>query len=42
MGTGLGARIFFLYFLLRFDVAWAYQVDNFSAPKYYISLGADF
>ncbi len=42
MGTGLGARIFFLYFLLRFDVAWAYDVDSFSAPKYYISLGADF
>ena len=42
MGTGLGARMFFLYFLLRFDVAWAYSVDKFSAPKYYISLGADF
>ncbi|MDO8548582.1 MAG: peptidase MA family metallohydrolase, partial [Ignavibacteria bacterium] len=42
MGTGLGARIFFLYFLLRFDVAWAYNVDGFSQPKYYISLGADF
>jgi len=42
MGTGLGARIFFLYFLLRFDVAWAYDVKGFSQPKYYISLGADF
>jgi Tol biopolymer transport system component len=42
MGTGLGARMFFLYFLLRFDVAWAYDVDGFSKPKYYISLGADF
>jgi Tol biopolymer transport system component len=42
MGTGLGARMFFLYFLLRFDVAWAYNVDGFSQPKYYISLGADF
>jgi Tol biopolymer transport system component len=42
MGTGLGARIFFLYFLVKLDVAWAYNVKGFSAPKYYISLGADF
>ncbi len=42
MGTGFGARIFFLYFLLRFDMAWAYNVDGFSQPKFYISLGADF
>lgn len=42
MGTGTGARIFFLYFLLKFDVAWAYNVEGFSKPKYYISLGADF
>ena len=42
MGTGVGARIFFLYFLLRFDVAWAYNIDGFSKPKFYFSLGADF
>lgn len=42
MGTGLGARVYFLYFLVRFDVAWAYNVDRFSAPRYYFSLGADF
>jgi outer membrane protein assembly factor BamA len=42
MGMGTGARIFFLAFLLRFDVAWAWNVDSFSPPKYYISLGADF
>ena len=42
MGTGLGARAFVLYFLLRFDVAWAYNVQGFSVPKYYISIGADF
>ncbi|HVO76054.1 MAG TPA: hypothetical protein VMT35_18665 [Ignavibacteriaceae bacterium] len=42
MGTGLGARIFFLYFLVRFDVAWAYFVDHFAKPKFYISLGTDF
>lgn len=42
MGTGAGARIFFLYFLVRFDVAWSYDLDVWSKPKYYISLGADF
>ncbi len=42
MGTGVGARIFFLYFLLRFDVAWAYNIDGFSKPKFYFSIGADF
>ena len=41
-GTGVGARIFFLYFLVRFDVAWAYNFNSFSRPKFYISLGADF
>ncbi len=41
-GTGLGARIFLLYFLVRFDVAWAYNFDSFSKPRFYISLGADF
>lgn len=42
MGTGVGARVYFLYFLLRFDVAWAYNIDKFSAPKFYFSIGADF
>jgi len=41
-GTGFGARVYFLYFLLRFDVAWAYNINNFSPPRYYISLGYDF
>ncbi len=41
-GTGFGARIFLLYFLVRFDVAWAYNFNSFSQPKFYISLGADF
>jgi hypothetical protein len=41
-GTGVGARVFFLYFLLKFDVAWAYNFNEFSPPKWYISLGADF
>jgi Tol biopolymer transport system component len=42
MGTGVGARLYFLYFLLRFDVAWPYYVERFGQPKFYISLGADF
>jgi len=42
MGTGVGARLYLLYFLVRFDVAWAYNVDRFSSPKFYISIGADF
>ena len=42
MGTGFGARVFFLYFLLRFDVAWAYNFDRFSEARFYFSLGADF
>ena len=42
MGMGTGARIFFLAFLVRFDVAWAWNLDGFSTPKYYLSLGADF
>jgi Tol biopolymer transport system component len=42
MGTGVGARLYFLYFLLRFDVAWAYNIDHFAKPKFYFSIGADF
>ncbi len=42
MGTGVGARVFLLYFLVRFDVAWAYNYNSFTKPKFYISLGADF
>jgi len=42
MGTGVGARLYFLYFLLRFDVGWPYNVNSFGQPKFYISLGADF
>ncbi len=42
VGMGIGARLFLLYFPLKFDVAWSYDMQKFSAPKYYISLGADF
>jgi hypothetical protein len=42
MGMGTGARIYFLGFLVRLDVAWAWRYSKFSEPKYYLSLGADF
>jgi Tol biopolymer transport system component len=42
IGTGVGARVFLLYFLVRFDVAWQYTYHGFSEPKYYFSLGSDF
>ncbi len=42
MGMGTGARIFFLGFLVKLDVAWAWYWSGFSEPKYYISLGTDF
>ena len=41
IGMGTGLRVFFL-FLWKFDVAWSYDLDKFSKPKYYISLGLDF
>lgn len=42
MGMGTGARIYFIGFLVRVDVAWAWYWSGFSEPKWYISLGADF
>ena len=42
IGTGFGARTYLLFFLLRVDVAWAYNGSKFSTPKYYFSLGVDF
>jgi outer membrane protein assembly factor BamA len=42
IGTGVGARVFFLGFLVRFDVGWSFDAQSFSKPKYYLSLGTDF
>ncbi|HMQ68476.1 MAG TPA: biopolymer transporter Tol [Ignavibacteria bacterium] len=42
VGTGLGARANLFGFPFKFDVAWRYDLDKFSSPKYYISLGYDF
>jgi outer membrane translocation and assembly module TamA len=41
-GMGFGVRIFLLYFPLKFDVAWSYNLQKFSMPIFYISLGSDF
>ncbi len=41
MGTGTGARMIFLGFLLKMDIAWQFNLQHFSAPKYYFSVGAD-
>ncbi len=41
IGTGVGFRIN-LFFLWRIDIAWKYNMDHFSKPRYYLSLGLDF
>ena len=41
MGTGFGIRMYFI-FLWKFDFAWAYNVEGFSKPRFYLSLGTDF
>ncbi len=40
-GTGYGVRMIFLGFLLKLDVAWAFNLREVSTPKYYFSVGAD-
>ena len=40
-GTGYGVRMILLGFLLKMDVAWAFDLRGFSLPHYYFSLGAD-
>lgn len=42
LGTGVGARMYLLFFLLRVDVAWKYNLDTWEPPRYYFSIGADF
>ncbi len=42
IGTGLGARVNLLGFPFMFDVAWRYNLQGFSEPKYYVSLGYNF
>ncbi len=40
-GTGYGVRMVLLGFLLKMDVAWSFNLREFSKPKYYFSVGAD-
>ena len=40
-GFGIGARVFFLFFLMRIDVAWNYNLQRISEPIWYFSFGAD-
>ncbi len=42
IGTGFGPRLVVLGFLLRLDIAWAYNIQGFSPPHYYFSLGYDY
>ncbi len=41
-GMGTGVRLVLLGFLVRFDVAWSFDLQSFSPPQYYLSLGADY
>ncbi len=41
-GYGWGVRTVLLYFVLRFDMAWANDWSGSSKPTFYISLGSDF
>ncbi len=40
-GMGYGIRSVFLGFLLKMDVAWAFDGQRTSTPQYYFSVGAD-
>lgn len=42
IAPGFGARIVFLGFPVRFDVAWRYNLQSFSDPMYMFSLGLDY
>lgn len=41
-GTGYGVRMVFLGFLVKLDVAWSFDLQGVSTPKYYLSLGPDY
>ena len=41
IGTGVGFRVYML-FLWKVDIAWKYNLNHFSKPRYYLSLGLDF
>lgn len=41
-GYGIGSRIFLFGFLLKYDMAWRYDLVDSSKPIHYLSLGIDF
>ena len=41
IGMGIGTRLFFFGFPLRFDVAWSYDWGELSRPIYYVSIGPE-
>ncbi|MFH1761148.1 MAG: BamA/TamA family outer membrane protein, partial [bacterium] len=41
-GMGYGFRMRLGYFILRYDIAWKYDLTSFSKPYSYLSIGADF
>jgi len=42
IGTGIGARTYVFGLPVRMDIAWSYNLQSWSRPKYYFSLGYDF
>lgn len=42
IGSGIGARAYVFGFPVRMDIAWNYNLDAWSEPVYYFSLGYDF
>ena len=42
IGMGFGPRVNVGYFVIKFDVAWNTDLENFSRPSYYFSLSPDF
>ncbi|MDX2129779.1 MAG: hypothetical protein SFU91_12165 [Chloroherpetonaceae bacterium] len=41
-GFGWGFRTVLFYFILRFDMAWKWDLNGTSMPVYHISIGGDF
>ncbi len=41
VGTGVGFRFNFI-FLWKLDIAWKYNLEKFTSPRYYLSIGMDF
>lgn len=42
VGYGWGFRTVFLGLVLRYDMAWGYDLVSSSVPRHYVSFGADF